>query len=393
MLMPRPFSSEIAASATAAALAEDDAYAAASRIAPAPLTRTAFAEQLAAHACADTRRVVVVLGDPRVGKTAFVAAAAPHIDASLRLVDPVDAHCPDLAVALCLPEAEAVPAALRSFAACVILAFDLSQGAVDASLEGLRAKWLPALAAWRIRTGHALVCTLVGLCGDRAALDAAALDAAVPAWPRTCQALMDRFAFVESALRCSVTRTASDGALGMAASDVVVAAVRSARDPMRPLYCHATAALAPACAAAIRAMFGLFDVDGDGLLSNTELMRFQRAAFGVDVTDADIASLHARLMCETVANVAVAMRSGRSGVGVIDGVRLEGFFSLITALLVRDGEERVDGAAEVWHCLRVLGFASGCVIDDAALSAQSDGALDTQTRRAAHLTTTLRRKV
>ena len=372
--MPHPFADGIAASATAAALAEGEAHAAANRIAPAPLTSSAFADLLAARADADARNTycVVVLGDPGVGKTAFIAAAL-CLDPSLRLVDPVDTRSPDLAVALCLPD----PVRGSGSAACVILAFDLSPDAVDASLESLRATWLPALAEWSTRTGHALVCTLVGLCGDRAAQSAAA-----PTWPRTCQALMDRYIFIESALRCS----AHDGGLAISASDVVGAAVSSARNPMRRLYSYADEVLVEDLRHQLDAIFQLFDVDGDGLLSNSELMSFQHAAFDVDVSDADIALLHARLLGECDSNVAIAMRSGLSGVGEIDGITLCGFHALIYALLVREGEERAEGAAEVWHCLRRFGVARGCIIDGAAApSALRHGALDTQTRRAARL--------
>ena len=373
---------EVKASAQAASLAVEEARHALSELSGGvlatrytPLTSNDVESMIIRNAVAVDRRRVIVLGDPGVGKTSFIAAARSESDDRRlphpHLFDPPDSSVSALTVMLSLS---------LSFTA-IALAFRLDDDKVvtQSSMKRLKEEWLPALAEFdasrrraaeeavdepptktssNISEEETFVVVLVALeneneneagssssAGSSTTLETSSADTMW--WCTEAQRLMAAFPFVEAAFRCSPSSGAS-------ALTVINEIESAAENPMRPLYEYAKGALTFPCARALGDVFDAFDVDGDGRLSNTELKRFQQEAFDVEIGELEIVALHERLLAESVHNVGMTHR-GRSDTDVgtvVSGIRLRGFLALFRAML----EEHTD-AASVWRVLRRFSYA------------------------------------
>lgn len=376
---------EVKASAQAASLAVEEARHALSELSGGvlatrytPLTSNDVESMIIRNAVAVDRRRVIVLGDPGVGKTSFIAAARSESDDRRlphpHLFDPPDASSIRLTVMLSLS---------LSFTA-IALAFRLDDDKVvtQSSMKRLKEEWLPALAEFdasrrraaeeavdepptktssNISEEETFVVVLVALeneneneagssssAGSSTTLETSSADTMW--WCTEAQRLMAAFPFVEAAFRCSP----SSGDAPVSALTVINEIESAAENPMRPLYEYAKGALTFPCARALGDVFDAFDVDGDGRLSNTELKRFQQEAFDVEIGELEIVALHERLLAESVHNVGMTHR-GRSDTDVgtvVSGIRLRGFLALFRAML----EEHTD-AASVWRVLRRFSYA------------------------------------
>ena len=376
---------EVKASAQAASLAVEEARHALSELSGGvlatrytPLTSNDVESMIIRNAVAVDRRRVIVLGDPGVGKTSFIAAARSESDDRRlphpHLFDPPDASSIPLTVMLSLS---------LSFTA-IALAFRLDDDKVvtQSSMKRLKEEWLPALAEFdasrrraaeeavdepptktssNISEEETFVVVLVALeneneneagssssAGSSTTLETSSADTMW--WCTEAQRLMAAFPFVEAAFRCSP----SSGDAPVSALTVINEIESAAENPMRPLYEYAKGALTFPCARALGDVFDAFDVDGDGRLSNTELKRFQQEAFDVEIGELEIVALHERLLAESVHNVGMTHR-GRSDTDVgtvVSGIRLRGFLALFRAML----EEHTD-AASVWRVLRRFSYA------------------------------------
>ena len=376
---------EVKASAQAASLAVEEARHALSELSGGvlatrytPLTSNDVESMIIRNAVAVDRRRVIVLGDPGVGKTSFIAAARSESDDRRlphpHLFEPPDSSSATLTVMLSLS---------LSFTA-IALAFRLDDDKVvtQSSMKRLKEEWLPALAEFdasrrraaeeavdepptktssNISEEETFVVVLVALeneneneagssssAGSSTTLETSSADTMW--WCTEAQRLMAAFPFVEAAFCCSP----SSGDAPVSALTVINEIESAAENPMRPLYEYAKGALTFPCARALGDVFDAFDVDGDGRLSNTELKRFQQEAFDVEIGELEIVALHERLLAESVHNVGMTHR-GRSDTDVgtvVSGIRLRGFLALFRAML----EEHTD-AASVWRVLRRFSYA------------------------------------
>ena len=398
---------EVKASAQAASLAVEEARHALSELSggvlATPLTSNDVESMIIRNAVAVDRRRVIVLGDPGVGKTSFIAAARSESDdrrlPHLHLFDPPDSSDATLTVMLSL--------SLSFTKLAIALAFRLDDDKVvtQSSMKRLKEEWLPALAEFdasrrraaeeavdepptktssNISEKETFVVVLVALeyeneneagssssAGSSTTLETSSADTMW--WCTEAQRLMAAFPFVEAAFRCSP----SSGDAPVSALTVINEIESAAENPMRPLYEYAKGALTFPCARALGDVFDAFDVDGDGRLSNTELKRFQQEAFDVEIGELEIVALHERLLAESVHNVGMTHR-GRSDTDagtVVSGIRLRGFLALFRAML----EEHTD-AASVWRVLRRFSYArSNTILLSAGATAAKCAHLDVST--------------
>lgn len=94
--------------------------------------------------------------------------------------------------------------------------------------------------------------------------------------------LLQRFKFVRQCIKCSAKNLLN-------VNDVFVKAQHAVIYPINPLYDLSAGTLTPACKHAFTRIFRMFDEDGDGLLSNRELQRFQSYCFRVSLMEGDLA--------------------------------------------------------------------------------------------------------
>jgi Ras family protein T1 len=94
-------------------------------------------------------------------------------------------------------------------------------------------------------------------------------------------ALMQRFPFVRQCIKCSAKNL-------LRVDDVFVKAQQSVIYPLTPaLYDLTAGRLSVECQQALTRIFRMYDTDYDGLLSDTELDRFQRETYHVSAFDRD----------------------------------------------------------------------------------------------------------
>ncbi|CAI5520016.1 unnamed protein product [Closterium sp. Naga37s-1] len=145
--------------------------------------------------------------------------------------------------------------------------------------------------------------------------------------------IMDEFKEVETCLECSALRRVQ-------VAEVFFFAQRAVLHPTGPLFDRQTQALRPACVRALMRIFMLCDVDGDGVLSDTELNAFQVECFSVPLQPAELVGVK-RVVAEK-------MVDGVAG----NGLTLTGFLFLHALFIERGRLETT------WTVLRKFGYSS-----------------------------------
>ena len=95
--------------------------------------------------------------------------------------------------------------------------------------------------------------------------------------------LLKRFMFVRQCIKCSAKNLLN-------IDEVFKRAQQSVLYPINPLYDLNSGRLTGNCARALSRIFRIFDKDSDGLLSDSELIGFQREVWGNDLTKRDVAN-------------------------------------------------------------------------------------------------------
>eukprot|EP00164_Ancoracysta_twista_P007244 GFYU01010250.1.p1 GENE.GFYU01010250.1~~GFYU01010250.1.p1 ORF type:complete len:655 (+),score=100.77 GFYU01010250.1:59-2023(+) len=121
--------------------------------------------------------------------------------------------------------------------------------------------------------------------------------------------------------------------------------------PMAPLYDTRANSLKPACQAALKRIFQACDVDGDGLLNDTELNSFQQTCFATPLSSTELAG---------VKNV---VQENRPEGVKNDSLTLEGFLFLHFLFITRGRLETT------WTVLRKFGYNNNVELPDKDMAA------------------------
>ncbi|CAI5463661.1 unnamed protein product [Closterium sp. Yama58-4] len=295
---------------------------------------------------------VVVVGNKGTGKTsliisclteAFPEEPVPVLPPTRYLADSFSDKIPLLIVDTSSRREErgAVEAELRA-ADTVVITFACDD---QASLNSVSSYWLPLLRQLQVPVPVVVVgCKLdlrdapgaaaVGG-AEGAAVGAGGAGGGVAQQPLDVLVapIMDEFKEVETCLECSALRRVQ-------VAEVFFFAQRAVLHPTGPLFDRQTQALRPACVRALMRIFMLCDVDGDGVLSDTELNAFQVECFSVPLQPAELVGVK-RVVAEK-------MVDGVAG----NGLTLTGFLFLHALFIERGRLETT------WTVLRKFGYSS-----------------------------------
>ncbi|CAI5513477.1 unnamed protein product [Closterium sp. Naga37s-1] len=238
-------------------------------------------------------------------------------------------------------ERGAVEAELRA-ADAVVITFACDD---QASLNSVSSYWLPLLRQLQVPVPVVVVgCKLDlrdapgaaaagGVGGAAGGAGGAGAGVAQQPLDVLVAPIMDEFKEVETCLECSALRRVQ-------VAEVFFFAQRAVLHPTGPLFDRQTQALRPACVRALMRIFMLCDVDGDGVLSDTELNAFQVECFSVPLQPAELVGVK-RVVAEK-------MVDGVAG----NGLTLTGFLFLHALFIERGRLETT------WTVLRKFGYSS-----------------------------------
>ncbi|EED91727.1 ras-related protein, partial [Thalassiosira pseudonana CCMP1335] len=143
-------------------------------------------------------------------------------------------------------------------------------------------------------------------------------------------ALLQRFKFVRQVIKCSARNLLN-------VDDVFRKAQEAVLYPLTPLYDLNTGKLTASCTRALTRIFRVFDVDKDGLLSDSELNAFQHKIWGVTLFERDF--------------------SGWKKVVIRDGkFTVAGFLAIFDVFISQNRMETP------WKVLRTFGYDDGLVL-------------------------------
>lgn len=155
--------------------------------------------------------------------------------------------------------------------------------------------------------------------------------------------LMNDFREIETCLECSAKKL-------IQVAEVVLYATKAVLHPTRPLFDTQTQQLKPRCVRALRHIFKLCDLDGDGVLNDQELNDFQVACFNTPLQPDEIRGVKK-----------VVEEKLPSGVDE-KGLTLRGFLFLHALFIERGRMETT------WAVLRKFGYNNQLVMDEAHLT-------------------------
>ncbi|KAK9846318.1 hypothetical protein WJX81_001431 [Elliptochloris bilobata] len=292
---------------------------------------------------------IAVIGDPGVGKTSLITAAAtetfpdhpPPVLPPTRLsADSTPEGVPILITdTLSRPEDRPALEAACTQADVIVLAFDTGQ---PTTLQRVRTYWLPELRRLNVR----VPIILVGCKNDiKPAEERAALQDAVVPVMKDCKE-------IETCLECSAEKLVFVG-------EVFYYALKAVVHPTGPLF-DATAqggqgALTPLCVKALKRIFLMCDLDRDGALSDAELNAFQVRCFAAPLQPEELAGVK-RV-------VADKMKEGEMRGVTAAGLTLPGFLFLHALFIERGRLETT------WAVLRKFGYDNTLHLSDAVLAA------------------------
>jgi len=211
---------------------------------------------------------IAVIGDPGVGKTSLITAAALNEtfpDHPVPVLPParVPAETTLENVPLIITDTGSRPEDRHALeTAClqadvIVLCFALDK---ESTLQRISSHWMPELS----RLGITIPIMLVGCKSDIRPSDRATSNALFP--------ILNAFRQIETCMECSARNLSFTG-------EVFFYALKAVLHPMAPLYDPAANELRPKCARALKMIFNLCDTDKDGLLDDAELNTFQVYCF------------------------------------------------------------------------------------------------------------------
>lgn len=187
---------------------------------------------------------------------------------------------------------------------CIVYAVD-----DEDSLDSVTDHWLPLL---RVSLGdsHTTPVILVGNKVDQ--VDYTTMDAVMP--------VMNDYEEIETCVECSARNLKN-------ISEVFYFAQKAVLHPSAPLWNYHDKDLTENCKRALLRIFKVCDLDNDGIMSDTELARFQRRCFNMDLEPGTLDSLKA-----------VVMKNNAEGIQA-EGLSSKGFLTLNSLFIQRGRHE------------------------------------------------------
>lgn len=197
----------------------------------------------------------------------------------------------------------------------------------DSSTNRVISHWLPKFRALSLSIPIVLVGNKIDVRGGVTDPEAAAkMEAFI-------KPIMDRFREVDVCIECSA-KTVSN------ISEVFYFAQKAVLYPTGPIYNVEAHSLRPKAAAALRRIFNICDVDGDGGLNDKELNDFQYKCFGVHLQPAELEGVK-KVVKENLPN---------NGLHADGSITVDGFIFLHT-LFVQKGRLET-----TWIVVRKFGY-------------------------------------
>uniref|UniRef100_A0A061RX14 Ras homolog gene family, member T1 n=1 Tax=Tetraselmis sp. GSL018 TaxID=582737 RepID=A0A061RX14_9CHLO len=286
---------------------------------------------------------IVVAGDPGVGKTSLILAAATEAfpDHPVPTLPPTSLPgeltpdgVPSTVVDTSSRPEDRPTLEEQCRKADVILLLWSKES--SESLQRLREHWLPFLRL----LGVSVPIVLVGARQDLAAQkEKHTLQQAITP-------LMTQFKEIEVCLECSAKKLQFVG-------DVFYYAIKAVVHPTAPLFDTYSNQLRPACSKALRRIFTLCDADRDGVLSDSELNAFQVHCWKTPLTPSELDGIKKV--------VADKMPAGVSN----NGLTISGFVYLHSLFIQRGRIETT------WAVLRSYGYDDDLTLKDEILDSVS----------------------
>lgn len=284
---------------------------------------------------------IAVVGDPGVGKTSLISAAAsetfpdnppPVLPPALLPADAIPDGVPVVITdTSSRPEDRgALEQSIRE-ASVIVLCFAMDR---PGTLARVSRHWMPEIK--RITGPSSVPVLLVGCKADVRPADQSLQAAVLP--------IVHSNPSIETCMECSAKKLQYVG-------EVFYLALRAVVHPLAPLYDPQAQTLRPLCARALKRIFTLCDKDRDGVLSDAELNAFQVHCFNAPLQTEELVGVK-----EVVA--------ARIDNGIRDGGLTMAGFVYLHALFVERGRLET-----TWAVLRRYGYNSDLVLSREALAA------------------------
>ena len=297
-----------------------------------------FFRELCSFAFPPSKVRILLIGDKNVGKTSLILSLVSEefpIDVPARaeeitipgdltpenvptcIVDYSSAEQDDQQLEQELERADAV---------CIVYSVD-----DEDSLDSVTEHWLPLL---RVSLGedHKKPVILVGNKVDM--IDYSTMESVMP--------IMNDYEEIETCVECSARNLKN-------ISEMFYFAQKAVLHPSAPLWNYQDKDLTEGCKKALGLIFKICDMDNDGVMSDTELARFQRKCFNMDLEVGTLDSLKAVV----IKNCPEGIQNG--------GLSLKGFIALNSLFIQRGRHETT------WTILRKFGYTNDLVLDPSLL--------------------------
>ncbi|XP_023323045.1 mitochondrial Rho GTPase-like [Eurytemora carolleeae] len=281
---------------------------------------------------------ILLIGDRNVGKTSLILSLVSEefpIDVAARAEEiTIPGDLTPEKVPTCIVDYSSIEQTDKHLEAeleradvvCVVYAVD-----DDDTLDSVTEHWLPLL---RVTLGedHKKPVILVGNKVDM--IDYSTMEAVMP--------IMNDFEEIETCVECSARNLKN-------ISEMFYFAQKAVLHPSAPLWNYQEKDLTDPCKKALSYIFKICDMDNDGVMSDTELARFQRKCFNMDLETGTLDSLKT-----------VVQKNSSDGI-LNDGLSLQGFITLNSLFIQRGRHETT------WTILRKFGFADNLTLDPEVL--------------------------
>ncbi|KAJ8344717.1 hypothetical protein SKAU_G00289100 [Synaphobranchus kaupii] len=270
---------------------------------------------------------ILLLGEPKVGKTSLIMSLVGEEfpeEVPLRAEEitiPADVtpekvptHIVDYSASE-QAEEELREEIIRANVVCVV--YDVTQ---EDTIEKIQTKWIPIVNGG-VEKAKKLPIILVGNKSDLRS--GSAMESILP--------IMNRFSEIETCVECSAKNLKN-------ISELFYYAQKAVLHPTAPLYDPEDKQLRPMCVQALSRIFTISDQDNDGILSDSELNRFQKFSFGNPLAPQALEDVKT-----------VVWKNTSDGVRE-NGLTLTGFLFLNTLFIQRGRHETT------WTILRKFGY-------------------------------------
>lgn len=166
-------------------------------------------------------------------------------------------------------------------------------------------------------------------------------------------ALLQRFKFVRQVIKCSARNLLN-------VDDVFRKAQEAVLYPLTPLYDLNTGKLTASCTRALTRIFRVFDVDKDGLLSDSELNAFQHKIWGVTLFERDFSGW--KKVVTQHNSLFQQLDESSTGSDVHEEVIRDGKFTVAGFLAIFDVFISQNRMETPWKVLRTFGYDDGLVL-------------------------------